>query len=62
MTWTDEDERQRRAWNRKMSDTGFTPYLSMLRCRRAAWVFAIMASVEFVAIWAIVSNWMLACK
>ena len=62
MTWTDEDERQRLDYARRMADRGFTPYLSMRRWRRAAWAFAIMAGVEFVAIWAIVSNWMLACK
>ena len=62
MTWTDEDERAWRRLHGRMADTGFTPWLSARRWHRAAWAFAIMAGVEFVVIWAILSNWMLACK
>ena len=50
MTWTDEDERQLRAYARRMADTGFTPYLEMRRWRRAFWLATTVAGVQAVVI------------
>lgn len=57
--WTDEDERQLRAWNRKMSDTGFTPWLPAHRWRRLAIASTVIAGIQAVAIAAIlIGRWL----
>ena len=50
MTWTDEDERQLRAYTRRMADTGFTPYLEMRRWRRLAIASMTIAALQAVVI------------
>ena len=50
MTWTDEDERQLRAYTRRMADTGFTPYLETLRWRRLAIASMTIAALQAVVI------------
>ena len=47
MTWTDEDERQRRAWTRYM---GFTPYLETRRWHRLAIASMTIAALQAVVI------------
>ena len=59
--WNDEDERALRSFRRAYEGEGLTPWRSMRRWKRAAWIFAILAAAETVAIWAILTGKWMAC-
>lgn len=50
MSQIDVESALRRAWNRKMLDTGYTPYLETRRWRRLAIASTTIAAIQAVVI------------